>query len=82
MAHELAGHQITVNIVQPGHIATAAELAMGLTPLQCELHGKRIPAQRMGTGKDIGTAVGFLVSDEAEYITGERSACHRHFASF
>ncbi len=70
MAHELAPHRITVNTVQPGHIATAAELAMGMTPLQCELHGKRIPAQRMGRPSDIGNAVGFLVSDEAEYITG------------
>ena len=59
-----------MNTVQPGHIATAAELAMGMTPLQCELHGKRIPAQRMGRPSDIGNAVGFLVSDEAEYITG------------
>jgi NAD(P)-dependent dehydrogenase (short-subunit alcohol dehydrogenase family) len=70
MAHELAPHRITVNTVQPGHIATAAELAMGMTPLQCELQGKRIPAGRMGKPSDIGTAVGFLVSDEAEYITG------------
>ena len=43
---------------------------MGMTPLQCELQGKRIPAGRMGKPSDIGTAVGFLVSDEAEYITG------------
>ena len=70
MAHELAGHRITVNIVQPGHILTAAELQMGLTQGQAELHGKRIPAQRMGRPDDIAKAVGFLASSEAEYITG------------
>ena len=57
MAHELAGHQITVNIVQPGHILTAAELQMGLTQEQAELHGKRIPAQRMGRPDDIADSI-------------------------
>jgi 3-oxoacyl-[acyl-carrier protein] reductase len=56
-AQACLGSGITVNIVQPGHIATAAELQMGLTPTQVKLQGQRIPAGRMGRGEDIAAAV-------------------------
>ena len=32
---------------------------------------KRIPMKRLGKPEDIASAVSFLVSDEASYITGE-----------
>ena len=69
LARELASRNITVNVVAPGFIETdmtraIAEKAQGDWSAQ-------IPAGRLGTPEDIATAVGFLASDEASYITGQ-----------
>jgi NAD(P)-dependent dehydrogenase (short-subunit alcohol dehydrogenase family) len=114
MSRELAPHGIRVNVVQPGHIATANEVAcmdaatrylaivLAISQLkvtlQCswhpgvnlnqpalhsisarEVHGRRMPLGRMGTGADIGSAVAFLCSAQASY-----SALHQltHFDPF
>ena len=69
MAGELASHRINVNIVNPGWIDTPGELRYH-SEQQLRERGKDIPWGRMGTPQDIANAVAFLVSDEADYITG------------
>ena len=46
-------------------------MTAGLPSLVKEEMMKRIPMKRLGKTEDIASAVSFLVSDEASYITGE-----------
>lgn len=69
MAREIASRGITVNVVAPGFIDT--DMTKGLSDDQKEAIFKDIPANRLGDPKEIAATVGFLVSDEAGYITGE-----------
>lgn len=68
MAAEIASRNITVNCVAPGFIATA--MTEVLTDDQKAAINTKIPMQRMGAAADIASAVAFLASEEANYITG------------
>lgn len=68
LAYEVASRGITVNAVAPGFIATA--MTEALTDDQKAAIINQIPAQRMGLPDDIASAVTYLASDEAGYITG------------
>jgi len=68
-AAELGTRGITVNVVAPGFIET--DMTDGLPESQRERLFERIPLQRLGTPEDISNSVGFLVSDHADYITGQ-----------
>ncbi|MDP2874990.1 MAG: 3-oxoacyl-[acyl-carrier-protein] reductase [Holophaga sp.] len=65
---ELASRNITCNAVAPGYIATA--MTDKLSDEVKESFNKQIPLGRMGTPADIASAVCFLASEEAGYITG------------
>ncbi|HJX85119.1 MAG TPA: 3-oxoacyl-[acyl-carrier-protein] reductase [Candidatus Angelobacter sp.] len=68
MAREVASRSITVNAVAPGYIATA--MTEGLSAeLKSKVH-EMIPLGRAGTDKEVASAVRFLASEEASYITG------------
>jgi 3-oxoacyl-[acyl-carrier protein] reductase len=68
-ARELASRGITVNAVAPGFVLT--ELTKDLPQaLQDEITA-RTPLGRFGTTEEIASAVAFLASDEAAYITGQ-----------
>ncbi|MBF7072913.1 3-oxoacyl-ACP reductase FabG [Glaciecola sp. MH2013] len=69
MAREIASRGITVNVVAPGFIDT--DMTKGLNDDQKEAIFKDIPANRLGAPEEIAATVGFLVSNEAGYITGE-----------
>jgi 3-oxoacyl-[acyl-carrier protein] reductase len=69
VARELASRNITANAVTPGYIETA--MTAGLAGDVKTEFLKQIPLGRMGTGDDIASAVVFLASDEASYITGQ-----------
>ncbi len=69
LAQELASRGITVNCVAPGFIRTA--MTDELPDAQKESLNARIPMGRMGEGEDIGSAVAYLASDEAAYVTGQ-----------
>jgi glucose 1-dehydrogenase len=69
LAAELASHRINVNVVNPGYIDTPGERNFA-TEEQIQRAGRNIPWGRMGTPRDIGRAVAFLASDDADYITG------------
>ena len=69
LAREVAPRNITVNAVAPGFVPTA--LTEQLPPELKEASLKSIPLGRWGTPEEVATAVAFLVSDAAGYITGQ-----------
>jgi 3-oxoacyl-[acyl-carrier protein] reductase len=69
LAREIASRGITVNVVSPGFIDT--DMTKNLSADQKEAIFKDIPANRLGSPNEIAATVGFLVSDQAGYITGE-----------
>lgn len=69
LAREVAARGITVNVVAPGFIAT--DMTDALTDEQRAHTLANVPANRLGEPKEIASAVAFLASDEAAYITGE-----------
>ncbi len=68
IAYEVASRGITVNAVAPGFIATP--MTDKLTDDQKASINAQIPAARMGTPEEIASAVLYLASPEAAYITG------------
>src|SRR3954469_16899225 len=69
MAVELAEHGITVNAVAPGEIATPMTGAEDEDP--ATIDRPMIPAGRPGHAREIATAIAYLASPEASYVTGE-----------
>jgi 3-oxoacyl-[acyl-carrier protein] reductase len=69
LAREVASRSITVNAVAPGYIATSMtkKLPESVKKKFIEL----IPMKRFGEPKEVAQAVRFLLSDEADYITGQ-----------
>ena len=68
-ALDLAKYNITVNGIEPGNILTEGLKELG--DKHVEGMKEAIPLGRLGTPEDIGYAMLFLVSDEAEWITGQ-----------
>ena len=69
LAAELTAHRINVNVVNPGYIDTPGERKFA-TEEQIAQAARNLPWGRLGTPRDIGRAVAFLASDDADYITG------------
>jgi len=65
LAVEEAKNGITVNAISPGFIDTGS-----ITLKLKEETKNKIPMRKLGSPQDIANAVLFLISDEAEYITG------------
>lgn len=68
LAYEVASRGITVNAVAPGFIETA--MTGKLTDDQKDGILQQIPTGRMGTPGEIASAVLYLASPEAAYVTG------------
>lgn len=69
LAQEVGSRGITVNAVAPGFIDT--DMTRELPEAQRNALLSVIPLGRLGQPQEIATAVGFLASDAAAYITGE-----------
>ena len=69
VAKELASRNILCNAVAPGFIATDMTAALG--DEQRKALESQIPLERLGNPGDIASAVAFLASDHAAYITGQ-----------
>jgi 3-oxoacyl-[acyl-carrier protein] reductase len=69
LAQEVASRGITVNCIAPGFIESP--MTDALNEKQREAILGRVPAGRLGTGSEIGSAVVYLASDEAAYVTGQ-----------
>jgi 3-oxoacyl-[acyl-carrier protein] reductase len=68
IAREVSSRNITCNAVAPGFIETA--MTSGLADDFKQNAVKMIPLGRVGTPQDVASAVAFLASEEASYITG------------
>lgn len=68
-AKELALRNITVNAVAPGYIET--EMTRNLSDGVKESFLNLVPLQRPGTPEDVANVVSFLVSPQADYVTGQ-----------
>lgn len=68
LAREVGSRNITVNCIAPGFIDT--DMTKALNEQQTAALLQQIPAGRFGLPEDIATAVAFLASPQAAYITG------------
>lgn len=69
LSRELAGRKVTINAVAPGFIESDMTAALG-DAIKDEAK-KRIPAKRLGTPEEVASAVLYLASHDAAYITGQ-----------
>ncbi len=69
LAQELSSRNIRVNCVAPGFIAT--EMTDAVSDKMKEQISSRIPLGRMGSPEDVAHVVKFLISEEANYLTGQ-----------
>ncbi len=69
LAKEVASRNIQVNAVAPGFIES--DMTAGLPQEVKDAYLAGIPARRFGGVGDVANAVAFLVSPDADYITGQ-----------
>jgi glucose 1-dehydrogenase len=67
---ELAPLGITINNIAPGAIETPINTALLNDPAKLNALLQNIPLNRLGQPGDVSSAVAFLASSEADYITG------------
>ncbi len=70
MALEWGTHGIRVNAVAPGLIDAGMSEPIYADPEARAARSGRVPLGRLGTSDDIASAVSFLLSEQAAYITG------------
>ena len=69
LARELGSRNINVNCVAPGFIET--DMTKEISEGNQDLLASQIPLGRLGRPDEIAEVVGFLASDQANYITGQ-----------
>ncbi len=72
-AIELVKYRIRVNIVHPGWIDTPGERKF-FSEEQMQVGGSNLPWGRLGRPDEIAKGVAFILSDDAEYMTGSTVA--------
>ncbi len=70
IAVELAPHQITVNNIAPGAIATPINAGTEQDPKRMQELLAEIPLGRIGQPEDVAELATYLASDGAAYVTG------------
>ena len=70
LANEWAKHNINVNAIAPGYIATDNTAALRADPVRNQAILDRIPAGRWGTPEDLQGIVVFLASAASNYMHG------------
>ena len=66
LSREVAKRNITVNCVAPGVIESDMT-----TDIPFDMIKDTIPMRRMGTAKEVASAINYLFSEDASYITGQ-----------
>jgi 3-oxoacyl-[acyl-carrier protein] reductase len=69
LAQEVASRGVTANTVAPGFIGSA--MTEVLNEQQREAILGRIPSGRLGEASEVASAVVYLASQEAAYVTGQ-----------
>ena len=69
LAREVGSRHVTVNVVAPGFVET--DMTKVVAEETQKQWAAQIPLGRLGTPDDVASAVCFLASDEASYITGQ-----------
>lgn len=70
LANEWAKHNINVNAIAPGYMATDNTAALRADPVRSASILDRIPAGRWGTPEDLKGAVVFLACSASDYLNG------------
>jgi 2-deoxy-D-gluconate 3-dehydrogenase len=70
LANEWAKHNINVNAIAPGYMATDNTAALRADPIRSTSILDRIPAGRWGTPEDLKGVVVFLASSASDYMNG------------
>ncbi len=70
MANELAKHNINVNAIAPGYMATDITSPLRKDPVRNKSILERIPAGRWGEPEDLKGVIVFLASAASEYLHG------------
>ena len=70
LAIEWAQHGIRVNAISPGTVETPSRAAFLADPKTRETMLNRVPLRRFATAEEVASAVCYLASPEAAYITG------------
>jgi 3-oxoacyl-[acyl-carrier protein] reductase len=67
-ARELGKHNITVNSVAPGFIAT--DMIKTIPEKVIAMMTEKVPLKKLGTAEDVANTYAFLASNEAQFISG------------
>lgn len=70
LANEWAKHNINVNAIAPGYMATENTAALRTDPIRSKAILERIPSGRWGTPDDLKGIVVFLASAASDYLVG------------
>lgn len=70
LANELAQHNVNVNAIAPGYMATDNTAALRADPARNKAILDRIPADRWGTPEDLQGVAVFLASEASAYLNG------------
>jgi 2-deoxy-D-gluconate 3-dehydrogenase len=70
LANEWAKHNINVNAIAPGYMATDNTVVLRSDPQRASAILERIPAGRWGTPEDLKGATVFLASSASDYMHG------------